>query len=103
MNRADANSTRNKRIQDVIKKATEQTEAAVASAGDVSDREVVKSIRKNRAEERQHNRLSEAFKLGGKTGLSSGKVLGFSQPNKPDYSTPNIAELLSGFEEDGDE
>jgi hypothetical protein len=103
VNRADANSTRNKRIQDVIKKATEQTEAAVASAGDVSDREVVKSIRKNRAEERQHNRLSEAFKLGGKTGLNSGKVLGFSQPNKPDYSTPNIAELLSGFEEDGDE
>ncbi|WP_268798725.1 hypothetical protein [Pseudomonas huanghezhanensis] len=102
INRTDATSTRNKRIKDIVKSASEAADAASKSS-DTSDREIVKSIIGNRSDERRHNRLSESFKLGSSKIPAAGRVLKFPDPKKDNYSSPDITEMLAGFEGDEDE
>lgn len=98
-NRIEANADLNKSIRNIVDGAIERADEQDSS----SDRSKVRNIRANRAVERRENRKSEAFNLGYTGSSNKADVLNFPIQKKADYDSPDITEMISGFEDEDDE
>lgn len=83
------------KIEDTVNEAV-----AMRTSVEASDRARTKSIRTNRADEKQSNREAEVFRLGDRTQLQPKEANVIPLRPESDYSEPDITEILGSLDDD---
>jgi hypothetical protein len=83
------------KIEDTVNEAV-----AMRTPVEASDRARTKSIRTNRADEKQSNREAEAFRLGDRTQSQPKEANVIPLRPESDYSEPDITEILGSLDDD---